>query len=185
MPPNQGAHLRDFKIQTRDFHASARFGDISLVEDVTKLDLFAGGCEQVGQAENFALQLFLILHTLEVSTFNRGVVANVRLLLFVDLARIHDFFDCASRDQAEDLDIPSLTKTVCTILSLKIICWVPVWIDDDNFVCGSDVEAKTTGFRGYEKDEGAGIGVELIDNCLDHMLALDIVQDAESRVKMC
>lgn len=35
------------------------------------------------------------------------------------------------------------------------------------------------------KAGGAGIGVELIDNCLDHMLALDIVQDAESRVKMC
>jgi hypothetical protein len=59
-----------------------------------------------------------------------------------------------------------LTQAIRAILGLEIIRWIPVRVDDNNLVCGSDIEAETAGFGGDEEDERTGVGVEFVDNCL-------------------
>jgi len=60
----------------------------------------------------------LTLNAFEVAAFVGGVVADVGLLLFVDLSCIDDFFDGALRDEAEDFDVTTLTDSEGPVLGL-------------------------------------------------------------------
>jgi hypothetical protein len=72
------------------------------------------------------------LDTLEIASFVGGVVADVCLLLFVDLSGVDDFFNCALRDETEYFDVPALTDSEGTVLGLEIVCWIPVWIKENS-----------------------------------------------------
>jgi hypothetical protein len=81
-------------VRLRDQDSGTRFGDVGLVEDIAEFDLLTiSGRKEVGQTEDLSLEIFLILHTLEVSALDRSVVADVCLLLLVDLTCVHDLFD--------------------------------------------------------------------------------------------
>jgi hypothetical protein len=71
------------------------------------------------------------LDTLKVASFVGGGVADVGLLLFVDLAGVDDFFDCALGDEAEDFDVAALADSEGAVLGLEVVCWVPVGVEED------------------------------------------------------
>lgn len=79
------------------------------------------------------------LYTGEVAALLRGPIANVGLLLFIDLSCVDYFLDCTSRDEAEDLDIAGLANAVSAILGLEVVAWVPVGIENNYLVRGSYV----------------------------------------------
>lgn len=91
--------------------------------------------KKIIKSENLAFCVSVVLDAFEVSTFGGGVVTDVCLLLFVDLPCVDDFFDCACGDKTIYFYVSLLTDTVCSVLSLKIVTWVPVWIKDDDFIC--------------------------------------------------
>ena len=68
------------------------------------------------------------LNALEIASFVGRVVADVSLLLFIDLSSIDDFFDCALGDEAEDFDVAALADSKGAVLGLEVVCWVPVGI---------------------------------------------------------
>ena len=74
----------------------------------------------------------LTLDALEIATLVRGVIANVGLLLLVDLARVDDFFDGALRDEAEYFDVAALADSEGAVLGLEVVRWIPVWVKEDS-----------------------------------------------------
>ena len=74
----------------------------------------------------------LTLDALEIATLVRGVVANVGLLLFVDLAGVDNFFDGALGDEAEYFDVAALADSEGAVLCLEVVRWVPVWVKKDS-----------------------------------------------------
>lgn len=74
----------------------------------------------------------LTLDPLEIATLVRGVVADVGLLLFVDLPRVDDFFDGTLGDEAEDFDVAALADSKGAVLGLEVVRRVPVWVKEDS-----------------------------------------------------
>ena len=83
------------------------------------------------------------------------------MLLFVDLSRVHNLLNCARGDETEDFNIACLAYTVRAILCLEIICRIPIWIDNYDFIRACDVEPDTTGFGANQEDELFRICVEV------------------------
>lgn len=61
--------------------------------------------EQVLEAEKFAFALFVLLNALEIATLIGCIIANIRLLLFVDLTSVDDLFNGASGYETKNLDV--------------------------------------------------------------------------------
>src|SRR6478609_4290772 len=102
--------------------------------------------KDVGKTKYFTLSISVLLDTLEVATFRRRSVANVCLLLFVNLTRVHNLLDCPERYKAENLNIASLADTIGSILGLKVIRRIPVRINNNNFIRRCDVESHAASF---------------------------------------
>lgn len=79
--------------------------------------------EDVGEAEDFAFLGGVFLDAGEVAALVARGVADVGLLLLVDLAGVDDFFDCAGGDEAEDFDVASLTNAEGAVLCLEVILY--------------------------------------------------------------
>jgi len=90
--------------------------------------------------EDLAFLLLGLLDPFEISTFCGCVVSDVGLLLLVYLTSVYNLFNSTCRHQPENFDIPKLTYTICSILSLEVITWVPVGIEDNNFVRARNVQ---------------------------------------------
>ncbi|KAH0294792.1 DNA excision repair protein, partial [Aureobasidium sp. EXF-3399] len=138
-------------------------GNIGLVDDVSKHENFAFVAEDVRQTKDFALLVCCILYTAEVATLGRCIVSDIGLLLLVDLTGIDNLFHSSGRYQTEYFDVTDLTHSISTILSLKIPTWVPVWIEDHDLVCRSDVETHTASSCTDEEDKLGLVGVEIIN----------------------
>lgn len=74
----------------------------------------------------------LPLHTLEIAAFVGSVVADISLLLFVDLPCIDDFLDSALGDEAEYFDVAALADSEGPVLGLEVVCWIPVRVEEDS-----------------------------------------------------
>ena len=72
--------------------------------------------EEVREAEDFALLVLVFLHAFEVAALGAGGVADVGLLLLVDLSGVDDFFNRAGADEAEDFDVAVLADAVGRLL---------------------------------------------------------------------
>ena len=68
------------------------------------------------------------MNALEVSALVGGVVADVGLLLFVDLSSVDDFFDGALGNETEYFDVAALADSEGPILGLEIVCWIPIGV---------------------------------------------------------
>ena len=84
--------------------------------------------EEINEAKDFALLGGVVLHALEVAPLVAGGVADVGLLLLVDLSGVDYLLDGAGADEAEDFDVADLADAVGTVLGLEVPGWVPVWL---------------------------------------------------------
>lgn len=74
--------------------------------------------EEIFEAEKLAFAVFVLLYALEVATLLRSVVADIGLLLFVNLASVNNFFNRTRRDESKDLDVAKLANPVGSVLGL-------------------------------------------------------------------
>lgn len=73
------------------------------------------------KSEQFTFATWIFLDTLEVPSLDGSSVADVRLLLFVNLSGVHNFLNGSNRDQPIYLNIAPLTNSVCSVLGLEIL----------------------------------------------------------------
>lgn len=71
------------------------------------------------------------LDAFKVAALVGGGVADVGLLLLVDLAGVDDFLDRALGDEAEDFDVAALADSEGAVLGLEVVRWVPVGVEED------------------------------------------------------
>lgn len=77
--------------------------------------------EQVLEPKQLALAAWVLLHTFKVPPLVRSSVADIGLLLLVNLSCINDFLNGACRHEPVDLHVTSLANSIGPILGLEIL----------------------------------------------------------------
>lgn len=128
------------------------------------------------------------------ATLGRGGVADVGLLLLVDLADVDELLDRAGRDHPVDVDVARLTPAIGAVHGLEVVRRVPwtvsqiderertVGIEDDDLVGGGQIESDAAGHGRDEEGEDAGVGVELVAETEPLVLRNAAVEVLEVRV---
>ena len=94
--------------------------------------------EQIFQAKQFSLSVVVFGDSAENFWLVLSVVGVAEGLLLeldlVDLASVHQLFDCATSHEPHDIDISLLPDPERSVLRLLVVAWVPIDIEDDDFV---------------------------------------------------
>ena len=171
--------MGDVHFEGHGTDAGLRLCDICLGHDVTEQDIALLKRKEVLETEDLTLLLRLVHDTFEISTLLRSGVANVSLLLLVNLAGVHNLFYRTRGDESEHFNIAALTNTIGSILGLKIVGWIPVRIHNYNFVRGCDIQTNTTGTRGNKEDKLIRVRIEVCDGLGTIFIAHASVQVGE------
>lgn len=61
--------------------------------------------------------------------------------LLVNLPSVDHLFNASNSDKSVNDDISLLPDPVDTVNGLVVICWVPIWVEDDDSISPDQVEA--------------------------------------------
>ena len=89
----------------------------------------------------FTLQLFVVSLIQAVVVFLHNKVINFE---FLCRSFYYFFFDWIFSDQSVDYNLFFLSNSMCSVNSLQVNLWVPIWIKDDNDISTMKVNTESS-----------------------------------------